>query len=272
VYFTRDVATGVGEHVMIGSMRYGIRWSEALFMKALFMYSPHLTNRGILYDGSVERRLVYTPEGGDVYPLRPDTVMFGFSERSSPAAIDHFAELVFAHAGVENVIVVVMPRENTAIHLDMMFTQVDRQLCIVYPPHVIGPERLPVLLRRKGQAQLREMPRVFAALAECGLPMEPIFCGGTKRAMQEREQWASGCNFLALRPGAVASCARSEATLREMERTGFPIGSGDALLTGQHRIADDERAVITFQGSELVRGGGGPRCMTWPIERDDAWG
>jgi len=152
------------------------------------------------------------------------------------------------------------------------FTQVDRQLCVAYPPHVIGPERLPVLLRRKGQAQLREMPRVFAALAECGLPMEPIFCGGTKRAMQEREQWASGCNFLALRPGAVASYARNEATLREMERPGFTIGSGDALLTGQHRIADDERAVITFQGSELVRGGGGPRCMTWPIERDDAWG
>ena len=50
---------------------------------------------------------------------------------------------------------VVMPAEQTAIHLDMIFCHFDRELCVVYPPHLIGPERLPILLWRKGRAELR---------------------------------------------------------------------------------------------------------------------
>ena len=271
LFFTRDVAMVLEDHVLIGSMRYGIRWSEELIMKALFLSHPVLQNKGILYDGSIERRVNYTLEGGDVHPIRRDTVMIGFSERSSPAAIDTLTELLFEKTSVTDVIVVVMPKENTAIHLDMIFTQVDRELCVLFPPHFIGPERLRILHRRKGQHHVHEMPNVFAALQSVGLPMEPIFCGGDRRIMQEREQWASGCNFVAMRPGVVLSYHRSEGTLREMQKMGFRLVTADDFLTGGDRIREDERAVIVFEGSELVRGGGGPRCMTCPVQRDDPW-
>ncbi|HET6681980.1 MAG TPA: arginine deiminase family protein [Gemmatimonadaceae bacterium] len=271
LFFTRDSAMTVGRHAMIGSMRFGIRWTEELIMKALFRFHPRLANDGVLYDGSAERRLNHTLEGGDVHILRADTVMIGFSERSSPAAIDRLVDLFFTRTAVENVIVVVMPKENTAIHLDMIFTMLDRGQCICHAPHFVGPERLATLLWRKGEATLREMPTVFAALAELALPLDPVLCGGPRRIMQEREQWASGCNFLAVRPGVVLSYARNHATLDAMSAAGFRVIAGDALLDGGDVLGEGDRAVITFESGELVRGGGGARCMSCPVVRDDAW-
>lgn len=269
LFFPRDIGMVINDHAVVGSMRYGVRWTEELLIKILFTFHDELANAGVIYDGSEERRTNYTLEGGDVHVLRDDVVLMGFSERSSPSALDQLTNVLFKQTRVTDVIVVVMPREPTAIHLDMLFTHLDKDICAVYPPAFIGPERLTILHRRKGQAKVKEMPDLFTALKKVGLPLLAVLTGGHRRLTQEREQWASGCNFFAVRPGVVLSYAQNVKTLAELERAGFRIIPSSEFLKGDQ--LPTSRAVITLPGGELVRGGGGPRCMTLPIRRADIW-
>ncbi len=272
LFFTRDASVVVTRGVIIGSMRHAVRWSEEILMKTLFRYHPKLRNQGLIYDGSEERRTGYTIEGGDVHVIRPDLIVIGMSERSSPAAFDALTDRLVREHGITDILVVVLPTDRAMIHLDMIFTMIDREHCVVFPPSFVGPTRSPVLHYRSGKAGMREMPNLFAALRELDLPLEPVFCGGSRRTFQEREQWSSGCNFVAVRPGLVLGYSRNEHTYAELQReAGYRIVDAIDYLTGEAAVDDDEKAVIAFEGSELVRGGGGSRCMTMPVRRDDVW-
>ena len=109
------------------------------------------------------------------------------------------------------------------------------------------------------------------ALADRGLALEPIVCGGTDALDQQREQWTDGANGLALAPGVVVLYDRNVRTIEELARRGFRTVSADDLLLGRDEVDIDNcgRTCILLSSHELARARGGPHCLTHALVRDD---
>ena len=61
-------------------------------------------------------------EGGDLLVLRDDLIMIGYSERTTTRGIDTLMRAIARKGGVQNFIVVEIPKSRATIHLDMIRT------------------------------------------------------------------------------------------------------------------------------------------------------
>ena len=85
----------------------------------------------------------------------------------------------------------------------------------------------------------------------------------------EREQWHSGANFFCVAPGKVIGYARNNYTVEAMSNAGFEIIRACDVISNKVDLKNYNKYMLTIEGSELPRGGGGARCMTMPINRDE---
>jgi arginine deiminase len=216
-------------------------------------------------------------EGGDIIVAREDILIIGNGIRTTAQGIDFMIDRFRKSVpyGRYNVIVQQLPSEpESFIHLDMVFTMLDTDKCMVFKPLIMQANQyqtVHIVIEDGNVTSIRPVSGLLSVLKKLGMDLKPIVCGGSDEWDQEREQWHSGANFFAFAPGKVLSYARNIHTLEELSKNGFEVVSANDFISGKAdgAVYGDSPCVVTIDGSELPRGGGGARCMTMPLSRNN---
>jgi len=272
LYFMRDSAIVVGDKVITGSMANKVRIMEAIIATFIYRYHPQFKSEGFIFDGTEEgKEGLVTVEGGDLLVLKDNVLAIGLSERTTSQSVDLIINNICRDISKEfTIFAVVLPRERATIHLDMVFTMIDRDHCVIHEPYILGNGRLPVVkitLDGSGKKKFEYMENLLDGLKTVGLDLKPVFCGGDNPLYQEREQWLSGTNFFAFEPGKFIGYDCNFKTLDALDKEGYAVKHAREFLSGKAMIEDYKKLVIGIDGAELARGGGGVRCMTMPAKR-----
>lgn len=143
--FTRDSSCWIYGGVSLNPMFYPSRQLETVNLGTIYRFHPMFSGGGFQFwypdPGHADEHDEFdiqdfgraAIEGGDVMPVGNATVLVGISERTTAPMVEQLAVRLFEKEAAERVIAVELEKMRSYMHLDVVFTFMDRDAVTVYP-------------------------------------------------------------------------------------------------------------------------------------------
>lgn len=270
LYFTRDIGVCFGKNALPLQAATSVRRGENFITKLIYKYHPLF--KGCYTNAWNQGNANASLEGGDFFVLGEDKYLIGLGSRSNLDGIKAFIDCKKKQSGGKDFSVIYQELPSgldSYIHLDMVFTLLGRDKCMVYKPLLSGKYKTRLLQISGDNIKETAHDNILSALKVLGIDPKPIYCGNADPLYQEREQWHSGANFFTVAPNHILGYDRNQKTLEALNNAGFEIKTMSSFVESNSKPELDESkpCLYSLYSAELVRGGGGCRCMTMPISR-----
>ncbi|MDD3390384.1 MAG: arginine deiminase family protein [Synergistaceae bacterium] len=261
VLYSRDSGAVLGDGMIFGRMLNRDRMKEPPCLRAIFRRHPLLNDAGwkTWYGAADEDDAPV--EGGNVHCYSRNVFVIGVNERTHPASIEKIAKRTMESGEITDVLALVFENQRLGpqdsiglnVHVDMFLNMIDHDAFLFFP-YIEKKITVLHITRGKGERlRIRRENSLFGAIKKV-LKLKSVRIikvgGEESEAVAFSEQRAgSGGNTFALEPGRVCIWDRNTGTIKALEKAGIQ--------------------VVPVDADELVKGGGGPRCSTMPLWRDD---
>ncbi len=278
--FTRDIGAVVNNFVITCQAEKMPRKRENILTWFITHHHPVFTGSAYKYldlCSSADHLAITlsnraeTIEGGDIIHLSPNHLLIGCSERTNMVALWRIREQLREHHVVEKFTIVDIPKEEYCMHIDTIFSKVSDHDYVLYEHVLQDPKQISIeSFDLQGGTSER-----FDTIKDLILAEDPkarfVSCGNGEYPYDQREQWSSACNFVAVKPGVAVTYRRNTKTIEGFIGLGYSVIPAEVFLeqTKDGKIDKEtiEKTIITIPAGELSRGSGGPHCLTFPIER-----
>jgi arginine deiminase len=231
-------------------MTYDVRRREPLYWKYITNHHPRFKDVNILFGDAPDEVWPHKVEGGDLLVLSDRAMAIGVSQRTAPTTVQRIGKKLALNTPIRKIFAFEIPRERYCMHLDTVFTMVDKDAFTIFPTVIKVLKVWEMDYDDNGTLlTIKQVHHWKEAIAEVlGFDkIRVIEMKGKDQAETDREQWHDGCNTLAVAPGKVVTYNRNLMSNRLLRENGIE--------------------VLELNGPELGRGRGGPRCMTMPLNR-----